>query len=73
MKTALAGLPLSPKHAVLMTWSDLPDDENVRLSGTQDHAANLDAFTVASADRQWVLSPRHLTAYRERVPKTAVA
>jgi hypothetical protein len=56
-----------------MTWSDLPDDENVRLSGTRDHAANLDAFTVASADRQWVLSPRHLTAYRERVPKTAVA
>jgi hypothetical protein len=40
-----------------MTWSDLPDDENVRLRGTRDHAANLNAFTVASADRQWVYRP----------------
>jgi hypothetical protein len=36
-----------------MTWPDLPDDEHVRTPGTRDHAANVNAFTVASADRQW--------------------
>lgn len=50
-------LPLSPTRAVLMTWSDNPDDEHVRVRGTRDHAANLNAFTVASADRQWFHRP----------------
>ncbi len=50
-------LPLSPSHAVLMTWSDHLDDEHVRVQGTRDHAANLNAFTVASADRQWYHRP----------------
>ena len=50
-------LPLSPTRAVLMTWSDSPDDEHVRVRGTRDHAANLNAFTVASADRQWFHQP----------------
>jgi hypothetical protein len=50
-------LPLSPNHAVLMTWPDLPDDEHVRTRGTRNHAANLNAFTVASADRQWFHCP----------------
>jgi Protein of unknown function (DUF4238) len=50
-------LPLSPTHAVLMTWSDAPDDEHVRVQGTRDHAANLNAFTVAYADRQWFHRP----------------
>jgi hypothetical protein len=46
-------LPLSPTHAVLMTWSNMFDDEHTRVRGTRDHAANLNAFTVASAERQW--------------------
>ena len=50
-------LPLSPTHAVLMTWSDHPDDEHVRVRGKRDHAANLNAFTVASAERQWFHRP----------------
>jgi hypothetical protein len=50
-------LPLSPNHAVLMTWSDFPDDQHTRVLGTRDHAANLNAFTVASADRQWFHRP----------------
>jgi hypothetical protein len=50
-------LPLSPNHAVLMTWSDHPDDEHVRVRGTRDHAANFNAFTVASAERQWFDRP----------------
>jgi hypothetical protein len=52
-----ARLPLSPTRAVLMTWSDNPDDEHARVRGTRDHAANLNAFTVASADRQWFHRP----------------
>ena len=52
-----ARLPLSPNHAALMTWSDAPDDENVRVRGTRDHAASLNAFTVASAERQWFHLP----------------
>jgi hypothetical protein len=40
-----------------MTWADNPDDEGSRVRGTRDHAANLDAFTVASADRQWFHRP----------------
>jgi len=50
-------LPLSPTHAVLMTWSDHPDDEHARVRGSRDHGANLNAFTVASADRQWFHRP----------------
>jgi hypothetical protein len=52
-----ARLPLSPTRAVLMTWSDNPDDEHSRVCGTRDHAANLNAFTVTSADRQWFHRP----------------
>jgi Protein of unknown function (DUF4238) len=52
-----ARLPLSPTRAVLMTWSDSPDDEHARVRGTRQHAANLNAFTVVSADRQWFHRP----------------
>lgn len=46
-------LPLSPTHGLLMTWSDHPDDDHAKAKGTSDHAANFNAFTVASAERQW--------------------
>jgi hypothetical protein len=54
-------LPLSPTRAVLMTWSDHFDDEHVKLRGTRDHAANLNVFTVESADRQWFHRPGSTT------------
>jgi hypothetical protein len=50
-------LPLSPRHAVLMTWADKPDEEDAVVPGTRDAAANLNAFTVATADRQWFHRP----------------
>ena len=50
-------LPLSPTRALLMTWSDRFDDEPVRVRGTRDHARSLNAFTVASAERQWFHLP----------------
>jgi hypothetical protein len=50
-------LPLSPTRGVLMTWSDKPDDEEARVQGCRHHAANFNAFTVASADRQWFYRP----------------
>jgi hypothetical protein len=50
-------LPLSPTHAVLMTWADWPDDEHILIGGKRYHAANFNAFTVAAADRQWFHFP----------------
>jgi hypothetical protein len=50
-------LPLSPKHAVLMTWADKADDVDTRCRGTRAHAGNFNAFTVAAADRQWFHQP----------------
>lgn len=47
-------LPLSPRHAVLMTWLD---DEDSRVRGTRQHAAHFNAFTIASAERQWFHLP----------------
>jgi hypothetical protein len=46
-------LPLSPRHAVLMTWADKRDGDEARIAGSRDHAKNFNAFTVAAADRQW--------------------
>lgn len=50
-------LPLSPRHVVLMTWSDDADDEPARVRGTRSHAASVNAFTVKQADRQWFHLP----------------
>jgi len=50
-------IPLSPTRSLLMTWTDIPDDEHGRVRGTRDHASNLNAFTVASAERQWFYRP----------------
>ncbi len=44
-------------RAVLMTWSDKPDDEGVRVRGSRNHAGRLNAFTIAAADRQWFYLP----------------
>ena len=46
-------VPLSPTAALLMTWLDEHDATTPRPRGTRQHAANLNAFTVANADREW--------------------
>lgn len=48
-------VPISPSAAILMTWVDRSDDTYVSL-GTEV-AAELNAFTVAQADRQWMHCP----------------
>jgi hypothetical protein len=50
-------LPLSPTNAVLMAWADKYDEDDARVHGTRDHAANFNAFTIAAADRQWFHQP----------------
>jgi hypothetical protein len=42
-------LPLSPRHALLMTWSDKPDDVDAIVEGNKDHARRFNAFTIAAA------------------------
>jgi Protein of unknown function (DUF4238) len=53
-------VPISPRLAILLTWRDGPDP-SIPVTGNRDIAANLNAFTVAHAERQWFHSP-------ERVP-----
>lgn len=48
-------VPISPRAAIVVTWSDKSDDGNVPLSPSA--AAELNAFTVAQADRQWMHQP----------------
>ena len=57
LETLEVRLPLSPTAAVLMSWLDAPDDERASVRGARHHAATLNAFTVASADRQWFHKP----------------
>jgi len=48
--------PVSPNLALLMTWSPPPDGDKP-IVGTEDIAANMNAFTIANADRQWMSMP----------------
>jgi len=48
--------PISPELVLLMTWLD-DCDTLMPLRGTRDHAANVNAFTVAEAERQWFHMP----------------
>lgn len=49
-------LPLTPTTALLMTWPDDHDISNT-LGGARQHAAHLNAFTIANADREWFHLP----------------
>jgi hypothetical protein len=49
-------VPLSPDIAVLMTWADRHDASQPVL-GTPSQAAELNAFTVSQAERQWMHRP----------------
>jgi Protein of unknown function (DUF4238) len=48
--------PISPTLALLMTWQDLPDVAEP-IAGSEEIAANINAFTIANADRQWMQMP----------------
>jgi hypothetical protein len=50
-------VPVSPRHAVLMSWCDEPDDEAPRINCARQDAAALNAFTIAQAERQWFHRP----------------
>lgn len=54
-------LAVTPQLAILMTWSDAPDDDANVVRGTRQHAAALNAFTIAEADRQWYHHPKSAT------------
>lgn len=56
-------VPISPSVAILMTWVDRSDDTHVSLGA--EAAAELNAFTVAQADRQWM----HIPSNEPDVPK----
>jgi hypothetical protein len=56
MDTLEVRVPVSPQHAILMTW--LPErDLGATIAGRVDQAMNINAFTVAQADRQWFYLP----------------
>jgi Protein of unknown function (DUF4238) len=57
MMTLEFRIPLSPTRALLLTWADLQDHDPHRVRGRRQHAGNLNAFTVAQADRQWFHAP----------------
>jgi hypothetical protein len=57
LETLEVRVPISPQQAILMTCSDDPDDESPYVRGRRDHAANLNAFTIAQADPQWFHQP----------------
>jgi hypothetical protein len=48
-------VPIAPHAAVLMTWMDLSDEQNVPLGWRA--AAELNAFTISQSDRQWMHRP----------------
>jgi len=50
-------VPISSARAILMTWLDVPDAQMPRVTGNRQHAANLNAFTIANADREWFHLP----------------
>jgi hypothetical protein len=58
LETLEMRVPVTPNKVILMTWSDLPDAQQARVTGLPRHAKSLNAFTIAEADTQWFHSPR---------------
>lgn len=50
-------VPVAPDAALLMTWADRSDQMHVPIPPRA--AAELNAFTIAQADRQWMHVPGH--------------
>lgn len=46
-------VPLSPRSALLMTWQDTADGQEP-VVGRPEQAANLNAFSVEPAEKQWM-------------------
>ena len=49
-------VPLSPRLAALMTWSDLPDIGEPQPAPVE-HAAEMNALVIGQADKQWMHLP----------------
>ena len=56
LETLEVRVPLSPRLVLLMTWLWDGDSPSV-LTARKHHAGNINAFTVANADRQWFHFP----------------
>jgi len=50
-------VPISPHFAILMTWLDEPEDRATPIKAAKHHAACINAFTVANAEKQWFHLP----------------
>ncbi len=50
-------LPVAPDLALLMCWGDRPDPPTP-LRGATHHAQNVNAFSMAEAERHWIHRPR---------------
>jgi hypothetical protein len=49
-------IPISPNLAILMTWADLADTPNP-IGADARFAGEINAFTTAQADKQWMHQP----------------
>lgn len=49
-------LPVAPDLALLMTWTGIPDLP-LPLLGRSHHARNINAFSMAEAERHWIHRP----------------
>lgn len=50
-------VPVSPRAMILMTWIDSADDIAVPFEGGRREARNINAFTIAQAEKQWFHRP----------------
>jgi hypothetical protein len=57
--------PLSSRLALLMTWVDKSDDQQP-VAARRQHAAELNAFTISQAERQWMHQPGTVPPGRHR-------
>jgi hypothetical protein len=57
LNTLEVRFPVSSRHAILMTWLDLPDALAPIARPGREIAANLNAFTVCDAEHQWFHTP----------------
>jgi hypothetical protein len=46
-------VPIAPDMALLMTWADVPDASRA-VSADARYASEINAFTIAQAERQWM-------------------
>lgn len=51
--------PVSPTAAILLTWLDQADDVDEPVQGGRREARNINAFTIAQAEKQWFQQPLH--------------